>query len=98
MASLAHITHGLTTTVNILHNDNSSFVKEFLLDCQNVKNHLLNCSKDNLCNVSKKYKNISNYQTNENKKEIFLKWFEIIHSTIMKNKNSISNKQKIEKN
>ena len=94
--SLENIKTSFNEIYNILHNDNSSFVKEFLLDCQNVKNHLLNCSKDNLCNVSKKYKNISNYQTNENKKEIFLKWFEIIHSTIMKHSNLISIKQKIE--
>ena len=62
-----------------------------------MKNNLLNYTNDNLCNVSKKYKNISNFQTNETKREIFLKWFEIINSTIMKNNNLISIKQKIEK-
>ena len=95
--SVENIKISFNEIYNILHNDNSPFVKEFLLDCQSMKNNLLNYNIDDLCLVSKKYKNISNFQTNENKKEIFLKWFEIIHSTIMKNKNSISIKQKIEK-
>ena len=95
--SVENIKTSFNEIYNKLHKDNSPFVKEFLLDCQNVKNNLLNYTNDNLCNVSKKYKNISNFQTNETKREIFLKWFEIIHSTIMKNNNLISIKQKIEK-
>ena len=94
--SIETIKTSLNDIYQLLNNPNSPFEKEFLLDCQNMKNNLLNSNKED-CIVSKLYKNISNFQNKETKREIYSKWFSIINSALNKKTISIPIKTIIEK-
>jgi hypothetical protein len=94
--SIETIKTSLNDIYQLLNNPNSPFEKEFLLDCQNMKNNLLNSNKED-CIVSKLYKNISNFQNKETKREIYSKWFSIINSALNKKTFSIPIKTIIEK-
>ena len=83
--------------INFLCNPNSLFEKDFLIECENIKKILLNEISNGAYLVSKKYKNICNFQNKEDKKENFLKWYKIILSIFTNFQNSLSIKKNIEK-
>ena len=83
--------------INFLCNPNSSFEKELLIDCENIKKVLLNDLSNKSYLVSNKYKNICNYQNKEDTKENYFKWYKIILSIFTNFHNSISIKNNIER-
>ncbi len=90
-----------TKIKHFLKYSNLPFDIEFLSFFENMKNTLANdnkSKKQDFCLVSKKYKNISDYQNKETQKENFSKWFEIINLIINNYNYTISFKENIEKN
>ena len=90
-----------TKIKHLLKYSNLPFDIEFLSFFENLKNTLVNnnkSKKQDFCLVSKKYKNINDYQNKETQKENFSKWFEIINLIINNYNYTIPFKENIEKN